>query len=127
MKFLLDTHTFLFAINEPERLSVAVRETLSNEELPRCVSVVSLWEIILKIQIGKLELPLEPVFYHKHLRELGATLLPVDERHSFELIQLPLLHKDPFDRLLIAQARVEGMTLLTRDESIQRYSVNTLW
>ena len=51
----------------------------------------------------------------------------MDERHSFELIQLPLLHKDPFDRLLIAQARVEDMTLLTRDESIRRYPLTTLW
>ena len=127
MKFLLDTHTFLFAINEPERLSPAVRGALLNEELPRWVSVVSLWEIILKIQAGKLDLPLEPAYYHKHLREIGATLLPVDERHSFELIQLPLLHKDPFDRLLIAQARVEDMTLLTRDESIRRYPVTALW
>ena len=95
MKFLLDTHTFLFAINEPERLSPAVRKALLNEELPRWVSVVSLWEIILKIQAGKLDLPLEPAYYDKHLREIGATLLPVDERHSFELIQLPPLHRIP--------------------------------
>ena len=82
---------------------------------------------MLKIQIGKLSLPLEPAYYNKHLREIGATVLPVDTRHSFELIHLPLLRKDPFDRLLIAQARVEDMTLLTRDKSIQRYSVTTLW
>jgi len=127
MKLLLDTHTFLFAINEPERLSSSVRSALLNEELSRWVSVVTLWEIILKIQVGKLNLPAEPAYYQKHLSELGATVLPVEARHSFDLIRLPLLHKDPFDRLLIAQARVEDMTLLTRDESIRRYTVTTLW
>ena len=127
MKVLLDTHTFLFAITEPERMSPAVREALLNEDVPRWVSVISLWEIMLKIQIGKLDLPPEPAYYYEHLREIGATVLPVDARHSFELIHLPLLHKDPFDRLLIAQARVEDMTLLTRDKSIRRYSVATLW
>ena len=127
MRFLLDTHTFLFAIVESERLSPAVREVLRNQETPRWVSVISLWEIMLKIQIGKLHLPPEPAYYYKHLHEIGTTVLPVDARHSFELIHLPLLHKDPFDRLLIAQARVEDMTLLTRDKSIRRYSVTTLW
>ena len=127
MRFLLDTHTFLFAIVESERLSPAVREVFRNQELPRCVSAISLWEIIIKIQIGKRDLPPEPTFYEHHLRKLKATVLPVDARHSFELIHLPLLHKDPFDRLLIAQARVADMTLLTRDKSIRRYSVTTLW
>jgi len=64
MKVLLDTHTFLFAITEPERLSPAVHEALLNEDLPRWVSVVSLWEIILKIQIGKLDLTPEPAYYY---------------------------------------------------------------
>ena len=85
------------------------------------------WEIILKIQIGKLNLPSEPAFYHKHLREIGATLLPVDDRHSFELLHLPLLHKDPFDRLLIAQAQVEGFTLVSCDTHFPAYGVPLLW
>lgn len=127
MKVLLDTHTFLFAVIQPERLSPLVRETLLQEEVSKWVSVVSFWEIILKIQIGKLDLPIDLTFYQKHLRKLQAAVLPVDAQHSFELIQLPLLHKDPFDRLLIAQARVEQMILLTRDEIIAQYPVSTLW
>jgi PIN domain nuclease of toxin-antitoxin system len=127
MKFLLDTHTFLFAISDPERLSTAVSQVLLDGDASKWLSAVSLWEIIIKVQVGKLILPMEPAYYLDNLRQLGASLLPVDAQHSFELIQLPLLHKDPFDRLLIAQARVEKMTLLTRDNAIQQYPVTTLW
>jgi len=127
MKFLLDTHAFLFAISEPERLSPAAGKVLLDEEASKWLSAVSLWEIIIKVQTGKLTLPLEPPYYLDNLRQLGANLLSVDAQHSFELLQLPMLHKDPFDRLLIAQARVEKMTLLTRDESIRQYPVTTLW
>lgn len=90
------------------------------------MSAVSLWEISIKVQAGKLNLPLEQSYYLTKLRQLGAALLPVDAQHSFELIHLPLLHKAPFDRLPIAQ-RVENMTLLTRDQSIQQDPVKTLW
>lgn len=127
MKLLLDTHAFLFAIGQPDRLSAAVREALTDPALPRAVSAVSLWEIAVKIQIGKLNLPADSAFYRHHIRSLGATVLPVDARHSFELLELPLLHKDPFDRLLIAQARVDKLTLVTRDVAICRYPVTTMW
>ncbi|MFN0106506.1 MAG: type II toxin-antitoxin system VapC family toxin [Bryobacteraceae bacterium] len=127
MKLLLDTHAFLFAIGQPERLSSAVRDALIDPDLPRWVSAVSLWEIAVKIQIGKLELPAAPAYYREHIRRLRANVLAVEARHSFELFRLPPLHKDPFDRLLVAQARGDEMTLVTRDESIGRYSVPVLW
>ena len=127
MKILLDTHAFLYAINEPERLSTTVLDLLKDLKVPRWVSVVSLWEIAVKIQIGKLDLPRNAGFYQKHIRALRALVLPVDVRHSMGLMELPLHHKDPFDRLLIAQAREEGMTLVTRDAAIQEYQVPTIW
>ncbi|MBM3759362.1 MAG: type II toxin-antitoxin system VapC family toxin [Acidobacteria bacterium] len=80
----------------------------------------------LKIQIGKLILPTDPAFFQHHLRQFRCDLLSVDATHTIELLRLPLFHKDPFDRLLIAQARVEQMTLLTRDEQIRTYEVSTL-
>ena len=83
MKFLLDTHAFLFAISEPERLSPAAGKVLLDEEASKWLSAVSLWEIIIKVQTGKLTLPLEPPYYLDNLRQLGANLLSVGAQHSF--------------------------------------------
>ena len=127
MKLLLDTHAFLFAIGAPQQLSPPVRDLLLDVTVPRFVSVVSFWEVATKIQIGKLDLPLDAAFYQQHLRRLCAAVLPVESRHTFELFRLPLLHKDPFDRLLVAQARVDSLTLVTRDEFIPKYEVQVLW
>lgn len=127
MTLLFDTHAFLWAIGQPENLSSVARLALENPENQRVVSVTSLWEIALKVQIGKLDLPVSPSFYREHLHRLHASLLPVEARHTFELMRLPLLHRDPFDRLLVAQARTDQLTLLTCDTLIARYPVSTLW
>jgi PIN domain nuclease of toxin-antitoxin system len=127
MTLLFDTHAFLWAIGQPEKLSSVARLALENPENQRVVSVTSLWEIALKVQIGKLDLPVSPSFYRQHLQRLHASLLPVEARHTFELMRLPLLHRDPFDRLLVAQARTDQLTLLTCDTLIARYPVATLW
>lgn len=127
MKLLLDTHAFLFAIGDPEKLSPAGRAALEDPSVPRLVSVASLWEIAIKIQIGKLNLPAEVEFYQEHIDRLKATLLGVEPRHIFELFRLPVLHKDPFDRLLVAQARVDSFQIVTRDAAIAQYSVPVLW
>ncbi|MBL8209571.1 MAG: type II toxin-antitoxin system VapC family toxin [Bryobacterales bacterium] len=127
MTLLLDTHAFLFAISAPERLSPAVRSALEDPSVIRWVSTVSLWEIAVKIQIGKLPLPSEPSFYQEHLRRMHASVLAVEARHTFELMRLPLLHRDPFDRLLIAQARTDGLLFVTRDSALSQYPVSILW
>lgn len=127
MTLLLDTHAFLFAIGEPERLTPVVRGALENPDTIRWVSAVSLWEIAVKIQIGKLALPAEPGFYQEHMRRMHASVLAVEARHSFELMRLPLLHRDPFDRLLIAQARTDELVLVTRDAVMSEYAVSTMW
>jgi PIN domain nuclease of toxin-antitoxin system len=93
----------------------------------RRVSVVSLWEIGIKVQSGKLPLPAERDYYEQHLRALRALLLAVEVGHVFSYFQLPLHHRDPFDRLLIAQARVENLTLVTRDPAFSAYDVKTIW
>ena len=127
MKLLLDTHAFLFAINEPERLSPKVVSLLGDPNVPRWLSAVSLWEIAVKIQIGKLDLPQDSEFYLRHSRALKAQMLEVSGTHSLGLFDLPLHHKDPFDRLLVAQARAEDMILVTLDPFIKRYDVQTIW
>ena len=127
MTLLLDTHAFLFAIGEPERLTPAVRSALEDPKTVRWISSVSLWEIAVKIQIGKLALPAEPEFYQEQMHLLHASVLAVEARHSFEVMRLPLIHRDPFDRLLIAQARADELILVTRDAAIGQYPVPTLW
>ncbi|MEO8052665.1 MAG: type II toxin-antitoxin system VapC family toxin [Acidobacteriota bacterium] len=127
MRLLLDTHAFLFAISEPERLTAKTRRQLASLEVERWVSVVSLWEIAIKVQIGKLAMPLDESFYTRHLRALKARVLAMNPQHSLALMRLPMHHRDPFDRLLIAQAQEEGLTLVRRDAAFRAYGVATVW
>jgi PIN domain nuclease of toxin-antitoxin system len=127
VRVLLDTHTFLFAINPVERLPLRVKELLLDAEVERLVSVVTVWEIATKIRIGKLDLPENAHFYSTHIRALGAKVLPVELAHSFALFSLPLHHRDPFDRMLIAQAKAEDLTVLTQDAAFPPYDVPVLW
>jgi PIN domain nuclease of toxin-antitoxin system len=123
----LDTHAFLFAIAEPELLTAKTRRLLASHETERWVSVVSLWEIAIKVQIGKLPMPLGQSFYALHSQALKARTLPVSIQHSLAFMALPLHHRDPFDRLLIAQASAEGLTLISRDAAFKTYGVATVW
>lgn len=127
MRLLLDTHAFLFAIAEPELLTAKTRRLLASPEVERWVSVVSLWEIGIKVQIGKLAMPLDGSFYVRQLQALKAQTLAVNLLHSLALMKLPLHHRDPFDRLLIAQAKEEGLMLVTRDAGFKAYGVATAW
>ncbi len=99
---------------------------LCDPDVPRWLSAVSLWEIAVKIQIGKLDLP-QDEFYLRHSRALKAQMLDVSCGHSLGLFDLPLHHKDPFDRMLVSQARAEDMILVTHDPFIRRYDVQTIW
>jgi PIN domain nuclease of toxin-antitoxin system len=127
MRLLLDTHAFLFAISDPDQLSAKVRELLLYDSVEKWVSAISLWEIAIKVQIGKLDSPIDGEFYVKQLRSLHAKALAVELRHSLAFFALPLHHRDPFDRLLIAQAKEEGLTIVTRDREFESYGVATLW
>lgn len=95
--------------------------------LPPWLSAISLWEIALKIQIGKLDLPKEPEFYLKHVLKLQAQVLAVGTRHSLGVLNGPLHRKVPFDRVLVAQAREEAMASVTRNPILSQYPVKTLW
>ena len=127
MKLLLDTHAFLFALGEPALLTARTRKMLLDPEIERWVSAVSLWEIAIKIQIGKLGMPSDGQFYVKGLDDLQARVLPVEARHSLAIFDMPLHHRDTFDRLLIAQARADGLTLISRDQAFSAYDVQTMW
>jgi PIN domain nuclease of toxin-antitoxin system len=127
MRLLLDTHALLYAILEPERLSAKMRRLLEDPAVPRWVSAASLWEIAIKCQIGKLQIPVEKGYFDRHLRFLNAATLPVQAHHALAVFHLPPHHKDPFDRMLIAQAAEENLTIVTRDAAFARYDVAVLW
>lgn len=127
MKLLLDTHAFVWAINGPEALPVKIRKLLLDPAVERSVSVISLWEIAVKVRLGKLKMPTDRPYYLSELAFLHARILPMELRHSLAVFELPLHHRDPFDRLLIAQAREDGLTIVTRDPAFAAYEVEIVW
>ncbi len=128
MRLLLDTHAFLWAIAEPDKLSRRARTAISDSRNDTVLSAVSLWEIALKIEAGKLRLPASRSYFETHMEQLGVKeLLDVTPRHVYALLGLPPVHKDPFDRLLAAQAISEDLALLTADSVLRGYPLKTVW
>ena len=125
--YLLDTHTFLWAASAPGKLSRRARRICESPPKPLLVSVVSLWELIALCEAGKLEIPAVGSTLPTWLDRLNARALPLEAAHVLALYGLPLLHHDPFDRALLAQAGVELLTLVTRDEAMHRYPVKWAW
>jgi len=121
MKLLLDTHIILWAAGQPEKLSESARETLLDTQNKLFFSAISLWEIVIKIGIGRKDFKVDPYRLRKLLIINDYNELPVTSEHVIKVGTLPPLHKDPFDRLLIAQARCEGMDLLTVDSAVIEY------
>ena len=128
MKLLLDTHTFLWFIMGNPDLSVNARVLMENQTNEKYLSVASLWEIAIKVGIGKLILstPFDTLI-PQQLSVNGFELLNLEIPHAGALINLPLHHRDPFDRLLIAQAIVEQMQILSIDSAFDAYQVQRLW
>ena len=121
MKLLLDTHLLLWAAGRPERLSAAAQELLEAEDNELVFSTASLWEVVIKRGLGREDFKVDPRLLRRGLLDNGYSELPIGSEHVVAIDTLPPLHKDPFDRVLIAQALVEGITLLTRDPVVARY------
>jgi len=121
MKILLDTHFILWALLDQKRLSSRARAIIEAEENQILFSVASLWEIAIKRTSGKRDFKVAPQILRRTMLESDYLELSLAAEHVFETSKLPLLHKDPFDRILIAQAMVEGMTLLTADAVVAKY------
>jgi len=126
MKILIDTNVFLWGIQHEERLSHRVRTLLPTSDV--LISVASIWEIITKVQVGKLTLP-KPVanYLSEKLKANGVLILPITFDHVKRLEELPLYHRDPFDRILIAQSLEETVPVITSDPLFARYSVEVIW
>ncbi len=128
MRVLLDTHTFLWWIADSPQLSDVARDAIADERTQPIFSVVSGWEIAIKAGVGKLEIPDSPEkFLSEQLSRNDVEILPIYLRHALRVYDLPDHHKDPFDRLLVAQALAEDLALVTADPFIAGYPVETVW
>jgi PIN domain nuclease of toxin-antitoxin system len=128
MKLLLDTHSFLWFAGGDERLSGDARRAIADMENTAYVSTASLWEMAIKINIGKLRLPLSlGALVREQVRENAFELLFSEIAHVETYVDLPLHHRDPFDRMIIAQAKVEGTRIVGKDQAFHQYDIDMLW
>ncbi len=126
MKALLDTHTFLWALGDPDRLSTRAREAIASSE--RFWSVASIWEALIKVQSGKLPMPLPAGSYlTSRMSANGMRVLPIRVEHVLRVEELPMHHRDPFDRMLIAQCMEENWPIITSDPVFKKYPVRVIW
>lgn len=121
MKLLLDTHLLLWAASEPQRLPVRARALLEDEKNQPVFSVASLWEVAIKASLGRDDFKADAALLRRGLIENGYLELPVAGEHAVAVAALPMLHRDPFDRILVAQAQIEGISLLTVDPLVAAY------
>lgn len=125
MRLIADSHTLLwFVRGDTRRISPRLRARIEADDAEVLISVASLWEIAIKKALGKLEAPDD---LPARVRDLGFELLAIEVEHAWAVRELPHHHRDPFDRLLIAQARLARLPILTRDPMIARYGVETIW
>lgn len=128
MKLLLDTHAFLWWNMDSPQLSPHAKEMIASSESDVYLSAASTWEIAIKCRKGKLILPESPEKYViSRLSYYGFEPLPIHISHTLKTYSLPMIHTDPFDRLLIAQCELENMSIVSADEYISQYEVNVIW
>ncbi len=125
MNYLLDTHALIWWLDDSQKLSLTARKAISNPENSIFVSHASYWEISIKVSLGRLVFPVESLDYE--LQENSFQLLPINTSHIVQSTGLPMHHRDPFDRMLIAQSQIEKLTLITIDLHIQKYELSWLW
>lgn len=127
MKYLLDTHALIWCLEADNQLSVTAQGIISDDNTDIYVSIVSLWEMAIKISLGKLQLSQQLEHIINSLDRHNVTLLPVQPAHVLGVLNLSFEHRDPFDRLLIAQALVEDMKIITNEALFLRYGVDRVW
>jgi PIN domain nuclease of toxin-antitoxin system len=127
MKALLDTHAFLWFVAGDDRLSQPAREAMEDDDAELYLSAASVWEMAIKSSLGRLTLPAPVELYVAEKVESGFRMLSVDWTHAAAVERLPLHHRDPFDRLLVAQALGENLALVTGDMIFRAYGANIIW
>jgi len=125
--YLLDTHTLLWFASNSENLSKLSMSIISDTSNHISISYVSIWEIAIKKKIGKLDFDMSLELFCKNITNNNFIWLPIQKKHIFETFELPLYHRDPFDRLLIAQAKTENLILITKDQNFTKYPIELFW
>ena len=127
MKYLLDTQVFLWSFLHPKKIPGKVWALVEDPDRELYLSAASAWEIAIKVRLGKLEIPADPGLYvSRRTRESNISSLSITQEHALAAGGLPLHHRDPFDRMLVAQAQLENLTLVTADEEFAKYGVRCL-
>jgi PIN domain nuclease of toxin-antitoxin system len=128
MRVLINTHVLIWWTGETNQLSPLVQDMLADQQIEPVLSMASIWEMQIKISLGKLSLQMDlPTLVETEMSRNRFTLLPIELKHIYKLDDLPLHHKDPFDRLLIAQSMLEKMPIISIDEKFDAYGVQRLW
>lgn len=127
MAFLLDTHTFLWFVAGDNQLPTSIKKDLSDINTPCFLSVASLWEIAIKKQIGKLELKIDFNELFRFAERNQIEVIPINETHLSTLLTLDFINNDPFDRIIVAQAIAEDLTLISKDKKIKNYNIPIRW
>jgi PIN domain nuclease of toxin-antitoxin system len=128
LKFLIDTSCWLWSLSNPEHLNSSARDLLADPSKALFLSAASSWEIAIKVALGKLQLPESPERYIPgRMAAFSISGMAVEHAHALRVSSLPQHHRDPFDRILVAQAQVEGMTLLTADRAFEPYDIEIIW
>ncbi|MBE9008527.1 type II toxin-antitoxin system VapC family toxin [Fortiea sp. LEGE XX443] len=128
MRALLDTHTFIWWVIDDNRLSSTARDIIADPGNNLFFSAASVWEIVIKVRLGKLNLPEPPETYIPSRLSINRfESLPIQMNHALQVVHLPALHQDPFDRIIIAQSQVEKMPIITVDNKITQYPVDVIW
>ena len=128
MRALLDTHALLWALGDPSRLSARARRACADPRTVLFVSVASAWEVAIKLGRGSLKLDVTLAeLFSRHLAQARIDVLEIKLSHTLEVAALPLFHRDPFDRILVATSRLEGLPLISADAAFDAYGVERLW
>lgn len=127
MNYLLDTHALIWFLNGEEHLSEKSKKVIENPENSLFISIATIWELAIKISLGKFKFDQGFKQFLELIEENGFEVIPISLEHALRLSTLEFLHRDPFDRLIVVQAMTDNLTVITRDEYMEKYSISTLW
>jgi PIN domain nuclease of toxin-antitoxin system len=127
MPYLLDTHTFLWFVSGDKKLPKEIKELIKNVNEPCFISIASFWEITIKVQLGKLKLGLSIKELFEFTSRNKIEIIEINSEHLIELLNLPFIHRDPFDRLIISQGISEDLILISKDSELNKYGIKLIW
>ena len=127
MKYLLDTHAVIWYFENSEKLPKKITELIDDPKNIMCICAVSLWEIAIKMSLSKLELKLPFDEFLSNIKKSDFEILQIEDGYLKKLLELPFVHKDPFDRLIISTAIAEDLTIITIDDDVKKYDVSWIW